>query len=575
MAIEICVRAGVDSAVAVWRSDFIPDCRGFALHRRIKRSPDSAKSPNSLGVVDARGFVEEIVASWVGFANGADVEPGTRMPTTAWPIQKYLWSDFFVNSGDEVSYRVTPMVGSAMSMLPEDALASDWSPVVIIGAETDGRISCFFNRGIVASQWLARSLPDFKPETSLAKAIESPGNRIRNFLSGPLRQELVTLLEKTNEEKGHIYAALYELGDPELIPLLAKFKKRAHIVLGNGSVKRKGEDQNAEARETLSVCDVRDRMTAPRALAHNKFLVICDKAKKPIALWTGSTNWTRTGLCTQANNALLIRSVPLAQLYLNQWQALAKAGDETPPSLREANAEPKKVQRNKNLTLWFTPMDDQADLDQAGELIASAKQGILFLFFNPGPRGTLFNGIVELASPVSSSYKPDLYIQGVLNQNPGTEKNPIVLFNRGARIGANADVVLPAAISQPLKFWKRELLKLPTAFAMVHSKVIVVDPYGPEPIVMTGSHNLGPKASGVNDENFLIIKGNAQLASQYACNIIEIYNQYRWRASLKRSDEGGPRWQGLADDDQWQIKDKPTDYDKRRLRELEFWFGKA
>src|SRR5262249_18445656 len=162
--------------------------------------------------------------------------------------------------------------------------------------------------------------------------------------------------------------------------------------------------------------------------------------------------------------------------------------------------------------------------------------------------------IIELASPASPKFKPDLYIQGVVNQNPGTTKNPVVLFNRGQRIEANADVVLPAAISERLKFWVKELLKAPRAHAMVHSKVVVIDPYGENPVVMTGSHNMGPKASTVNDENLLVIQGNGALASQYAGNIMEIYAQYRWRASVQ-AQHGAPKWQGLADNDQWQIKD--------------------
>lgn len=92
----------------------------------------------------------------------------------------------------------------------------------------------------------------------------------------------------------------------------------------------------------------------------------------------------------------------------------------------------------------------------AGDIIAAAKQGIMFLFFNPGPRGSLLNDIIALASPASETFNPDLHIHGVVNQNPGTAKNPVTLFNRGDRIDANADVVLPAAISTPLKFWRKE-----------------------------------------------------------------------------------------------------------------------
>ncbi|HYZ48965.1 MAG TPA: phospholipase D-like domain-containing protein [Sphingomonas sp.] len=574
MATEIIVHPGVDSAFIAWRAPFIDECRGFSLRRRIKRGPGSAASPNTTSQPDPAGFVEEIVASWVGFANGPAAEAGTRKPTTEWPIQKYLWSDFMVSPGDEVAYRVIPMIGSAGALKPADAYASPWSPTVTIGAETDGHAGCFFNRGIVASQWLARLLPEAQPSTKLAKAIATPGDRIRNFLAGPIRDKLVALLREANAAKAHVYAALFELDDPELIPLLQAFRKRAHLVLGNGSVKRKGEDENENARSALDMCDVRDRMTAPRALAHNKFLVICDEAKAPQAVWTGSTNWTKTGLCTQANNALLVRNAALAQFYLDQWKSLAAAGEATPPALYQANAAPRVPARGKGTTLWFTPMHDPLDLEQAGELLAGAQEGILFLMFNPGPRGTLLNDIIELASPSSPNFKPDLYIQGVVNQNPGTEKNPVSLFNRGERIDANDDVVLPAAIPGHLKFWQPELLKLPRAHAMVHSKVIVIDPYGAKPIVMTGSHNMGPKASGVNDENLIFIEGNRELASQYAGKIMEIYSQYRWRSSVQAAD-GAPKWQGLADDAQWQIKDPSRPYDKRRIRELDFWFGAA
>ncbi|MGO8846711.1 MAG: phospholipase D-like domain-containing protein [Methylocella sp.] len=588
MGIDIRVRAGSDDAFIAWTSEFIPDCRGFALRRRVKRGPNSAPSPNSVGEPDRQGFVEEIVASWVGFADGPDAPEGTRQPTTNWPIQKYLWSDFAVDAGDVVSYQVSAMVGPWNALREDGELASPWSDPVAIGAITDGKLSCFFNRGIVASQWLARLLPsdsDPKKDTTakgakLTKIIANPGDPTRNFLAGPLREKLVALLNDAKTSKGHVYAALFELDDPELVPLLTAFRKKAHVVLGNGSVKKKGDDENADARaEIADVCDVRDRFSAPRALAHNKFLVICDSAKTPRAVWTGSTNWTKTGLCTQANNGLLIDNAAVASAYFDQWNALAKAGDATPENLRTADETPRTPARTKGFTLWFTPMPEPNDLDQAGKLVAGAKQGILFLMFNPGPRGTLLNDIIELASPTSANYKPGLYIQGVVNQNPGTAKNPVTLFNRGDRIDANADVVLPAEIDERLKYWVKELLKLPRAHAMVHSKVVVIDPYGDHPVVMTGSHNMGPKASGVNDENFVIIEGNGALASEYATKIMEIYNQYRWRASRHAAPDG-QRWSGLADNDKWQIgapgaDDKTQLYDKRRLRELDFWLGKG
>jgi hypothetical protein len=192
------------------------------------------------------------------------------------------------------------------------------------------------------------------------------------------------------------------------------------MVLGNRSVKHRGDDADASARSDISMCDVHDCMTAPRALAHNKFLVLCDADQTPQAVWTGSTNldndWSlypgeqcgssaelraRAGLSGTVEDACGMRGC-LARYLLT------------------ANAAPRTVRGLDGTTLWFTPVHGQSDLEQAGEMIRGAKGGNLCLMFNPGPRGTLFNNIVDLAPPSRQHYDPDLYIQGVLNQDPGT-----------------------------------------------------------------------------------------------------------------------------------------------------------
>ena len=50
--------------------------------------------------------------------------------------------------------------------------------------------------------------------------MRKPGSPLRNALSGLLRSQLLALLEEVGKSGGEIYAALYELNDPELIPAL-------------------------------------------------------------------------------------------------------------------------------------------------------------------------------------------------------------------------------------------------------------------------------------------------------------------------------------------------------------------
>jgi phosphatidylserine/phosphatidylglycerophosphate/cardiolipin synthase-like enzyme len=105
---------------------------------------------------------------------------------------------------------------------------------------------------------------------------------------------------------------------------------------------------------------------------------------------------------------------------------------------------------------------------------------------------------------------------------------------------------------------------------MVHSKVVLVDPFGEQPILLTGSHNLGPKASTTNDENLLVIRNAPGVMAAYATNIMAIYNQYRWRFR-RQVQPKAQRWSGLKDSATWQYG-----YLKRgsaALREMEFWVG--
>src|SRR3989441_10079372 len=100
--------------------------------------------------------------------------------------------------------------------------------------------------------------------------------------------------------------------------------------LANGTHKTpKGNvDENAAARRALrSRVNLSNRLVTGNHLAHNKFLVLCDGHTRPLKVWTGSTNWTETGLCTQANNGILIESRTLAAFYKQEWDRLQAPRD--------------------------------------------------------------------------------------------------------------------------------------------------------------------------------------------------------------------------------------------------------
>ena len=548
--ISIKLFVNEDDGLAVWSSDaHIPGCLGFAIERR-------------------RNGVTRILKNYVGFPG----EGGGPKASTTWPFQRWKWTDHSVSGGDRIAYRVHAMLGTpgALSLGP----ASAWSDEV--DAEPGSPIGAHFNRGIIASQWVARRLGEETvtnhPGANLLTAVATPGDPLRDELSGELRTALLGILDGAITSGAEIYAALFELSDPELITRLLTLGPRAHVLLANGAhAKAKGQpmtDENAAARARLTgVVDLHDRMVRS-GLAHNKFLVLVD-AGQPTLAWTGSTNWTPSGLSTQANNALVVRDASVAGAYLAQWHLLKDAGDAYPPALRTANAIPKRFRvgaPGTDLRIWFTPLAGGLDLANARQLLGGAQQAILFLMFNPGPKGTLLNVIEAMVGQPGPAGSP-LYIRGVANQDPGGKTAPVFLYDERGIVPKGLDIVLPAAIGDPFARWSKELLKAPSAHAMVHSKCIVIDPLGDHPVVMTGSHNMGPAASGKNDDNLAIVEGDRALALAYAVNILGIYGNYRWRENQLRAHPVS--FTDLATDDSWQSWGLTGD----GAAEHRFWFG--
>jgi phosphatidylserine/phosphatidylglycerophosphate/cardiolipin synthase-like enzyme len=254
------------------------------------------------------------------------------------------------------------------------------------------------------------------------------------------------------------------------------------------------------------------------------------------------------------------------------------AGDGFPDALLDADDTKRSAQlATGSVGTWFTPTHKGVDLDDARALIRAATQGILFLMFNPGRTGTLFNDIMDRADPQSPTFDATLYVHGVLNQDPeaGADDPRLVgLIHRGQLDEADPDIVLPSKIDQRFSFWEKEIDRL--SLVMVHSKVIVLDPFGPKPVVMTGSHNLGPRASSHNDDNLNIIAGAPRLAAAYATHIMAVYTNYRWRyvrsTAAKRK---GQDWAGPTNDPSWQDSYFTGPDAAAKQRELRFWLGEG
>jgi phosphatidylserine/phosphatidylglycerophosphate/cardiolipin synthase-like enzyme len=605
--------ANNEIALIAWDIDeMIDGCLGFDI---VRIRTDGSEPPKGL-------------PAWVPF-KGQDNPDWKPQDTGVWPIQKLYWRDLTLRQhrddlgrrpiGFEVKYSIRPVGDMKPGLEPvpvrQDQTytgtprklgylgAAQETNTVRVDTDCDG-VRATFTNGILAAQWLRHAIEDqgktFSTE-EVAAAMADEKNPIRAYLAGDVLETVTLFLTDPKYKDGDLRLALYELKDDQLVDLLIKNKKRVEVILSNtskesGGTKWDATNKDSRAKLHKSGVKVHDRMFNNDHIGHNKFAVWRNDGNAS-AVMTGSTNWTSTGLCGQSNNALIIESGPLAEAYDQYWERLLDDKFPAPRPLTKAGAAKQcqgaeirdadktpfegSLRDGARLTAWYSPNTDATrkgktappDLKMLFDLMSKAQDAIFFLAFLPSRDGA--DSIISAAIDTSSK-KKDLIVAGALsdvtampgyvpaNKKTGEAGVKPYTFDKGG-----LHIVRAAALQDDVgKFEKKELLKV--GHAIVHDKIVVIDPLSPNCVVAAGSHNLGFKASYENDENLFIIQGNQPLARAYAVHVMDVYDHYRFRAwQAKEKEEGKPLFQGhINGDDKWL-----RNYTKPNRRDIATYFA--
>lgn len=630
MATITSVQAYANNEVAyvAWDVDgVIPGCLGFEVTR--------------VYLSDTGAEIERVpCASWVGFK-------GQRNPhwlpqhTGIWPVQKTSWRDLTLRKKrdgmerrpDEVRvrYEIRPVGDLRPGLLPAADPTPKLVPINVLddkGKPTKGPDGKFikqkvkayqgtprplgylsgpavsndilitrkrgpfqstFTNGILAAQWLRKVL--LEDGVKLYDKIANPKDKHRKYLAG----DVLPMLHELFARPGEFYLGLYELEDKELLDLLLANAGRIHVILANTS---KGEgpgalwdERNANARQALIAAgvDIQHRLfNNATHIGHNKFVVHVDPGGTARAVFTGSTNWTSTGVAGQTNNALLIEDTAVADVFLDYFQRM-KLDPLTVPNpfgapnpaakqgatFRSDNATAKTITlaNGASLTTWFSPnmakrtkgKEVPPDLQVVYRRMRQAKDAVLFLAFYPGQRGVdciigeavdigLKDPTLLVAGAVSSPNAMPNYVPKDKGESDADDDDIDAIsphtFNNG-----NVEIVRASRIDDKtlMADFGVEKLTAKSKGAIIHDKVLVIDPLSDDCCVVLGSHNLGFKASYSNDENMVIVSGDKALAQAYAVHVLDVYDHYRFRAiEAERKRQGKSGWSGfLENDDRW------------------------
>ena len=492
----IAIGGGTTVLLAVDFDKKIPGCLGYCWERQNLVTGEKTT-----------------LTSLVPFIGAKNLD-NTEKPTDIWPAQKPFWFDRNAPVETRIQYTVTPIVGTPQMPLRRNDLAVKTN-IMVLTEELTMSVSFCTNYGMLSQQDVSRLI--IKPDGTfdfdkLMSEIKTPGAPLRRLLSGNMSAFLQFLIKKAAAEGGRVHLALYELDDPELLQCILDNRKYVSIILSNTGP---DDDTNKAARAALHAAgvDITDRFLSSDEIGHNKFVVYVDASGVAQFFQGGSVNWTFTGLCTQTNGAVRVKSKDLAAQALEYWHQLKDDSSAKPPQsavFRAANAKERPVillDDGSQVKFWFSPNMQQRqkpktnppmppDMAEVIGYVNGAEEAVFGLFFNPGHPSVL-DAILNAAAK-----NPNLVARAAVSTTQALTTEQLVLLHRA---GENPVVIPASGIHEAFANYLAEAEQAPDTHARIHNKDLVVDPLHVDlskvKVVKT-CHNMGYTASYKNDEKF-------------------------------------------------------------------------
>jgi phosphatidylserine/phosphatidylglycerophosphate/cardiolipin synthase-like enzyme len=468
-----------------------------------------------------------------------DFLPGEKVSTNDHPIQGFTWSDYSAKPGYRYTYRVVAKYG-------EPGALTDGASVelnVKTEAEEDGVHDIYFNRGSAASQEYTRRFHDQSPN--------DVGQPAFTWLSRGLHEALISFTESATDNTWALRVAAYEFTEKSFLKALKEADERGVDVkiiyharervsektsgAGKTTTTQTGHNRAAVAAMGIqALCT--ERLAAPQDISHNKFIVLL-KDGQPKAVLTGSTNFSVGGIFGHSNVVHVVEDERTAKAFLRYWeQLLADPGKATlGPDLTADYTLPIALPPKKTTTV-FSPRAETDALTYYTRLAAGAKEGLFMTFafgmhesfqevYKNGTAGIRFALMDKQVLPRKDKVKEEEERQKIITLRKKKEN----------RFAIGADLQLNA-----LEHWLAEKrFNMNPNVKYLHTKYMLIDPLGDDPIVVTGSANFSNASCVDNDENMLVIRGDKRVADVYLGEFMRLYNHYAFRDWLKSELDKG------------------------------------
>lgn len=486
---------------------------------------------------------------------GEERKPGESFDSDVAPIQRFRWADYRVYPGTRYTYKVHPVYGEpgALKVGPGPTVTA------VTSSASEGEHRVLFNRAAAASQAFSRDFPETTKKLDAAEDAGEARSRLSPralaWLSRGVLEQITGLCARAADPTWALDVCIYEYELPAIVEALDAARERGAEVRVVYHAKKNDEQTtlNEEGLEGWPAECKRARLTSK--ICHDKFIVLSridGQRRTPQTVLCGSTNFTENGVYRQANVVHTIKRPDVARTYLDLFELLFSGA--TPAETKAWIDANNPLSPDASLVVGFSPRSGEVDLDLFASEIGAASRDVLFC--------TAFDLEDRIEQALLGKPRDDILRLGLENS-----RSAITGFHRDR----TADFSATAFLKSGLEGFLKESTRGQRGNLLIHTKLVVVDFTSDAPTVISGSHNLSKSASGGNDENFLIVRGNTDVADCYGVELMRLYEHYRFRWHAKNKGKGGtkdpcPRPAGtLCPDDRWT---KPY-FAKRSLESLD------
>jgi phosphatidylserine/phosphatidylglycerophosphate/cardiolipin synthase-like enzyme len=471
--------------------------------------------------------------------------PGTPVSTADHPIQSFQWGDYTCRANRHYRYRIVPLYGQPKLIQPDDASAvtveANTEPNVgtpAAASVTGRRHDVYCNRGVIGSQAYAREFENADPDPNDPRSPEMV------WLSHGLYEGLMAYIDLAHDEHYGLRAAFYEFRYQPVANGFAKaIEAGADVrIVYDAASSYKTENERTIQAAGLDALNAVVPRTVTAGIRHNKFIVLL-KDDHPIAVWTGSTNISAGGIFGHSNVGHVVWDATVADAYLQYWERLK--ANLTPTKLRAPNraATPTpagKIPKNSVVPL-FSARDEKDSLETLqwyADRMAEAKEVVCFtVAFN---LDAVFEPFITADNDVLRYIMKDDDLGS--GETVGHDRD--VIFAAGSYLGPDSLVNFRGERDNPLN-----------TNDYIHTKFLLVDPLGDDPLVVTGSANFSRPSQRINDENMLAIRGDTRVADIYFGEFMRVFDHHYARYVVRKLMQTGQ-----ADPNAGYLKEKSDEW---------------